>query len=103
MGLQCCWKSGLRHGAVRERARLTHSDEEDACEQRLKRCMNECKHMIEVLYAADEGPRAETSCNQLLINFCYDLLTINSLIHMIEEYTDYGYYTCQPATHVWMA
>ena len=28
LGLQCCWRSGLRHGTVLERARLTHSDEE---------------------------------------------------------------------------
>ena len=62
----CCWRSGSGHSAVPERARFTHSDEEETCEQRLKRCMKECKHMI-------------------------------------EEYTDSGYYTCQHATHVWMA
>ena len=66
-GLQCCWRSGLRHSAVLERARLTHSDEEETYEQKVQeKCMNECKHMI-------------------------------------EEYTDSGYYACQPATNVWMA
>ena len=34
-----------------------------------------------VLYAADEGPRAKTSCTQLLINSATYLLTINSPIH----------------------
>ena len=35
-----------------------------------------------VLCAVDEGPRAETSCNQLLINPATYLLTINSPIHV---------------------
>ena len=47
LGLQYCWRSGLRHSAVPERARLTHSDEEERMSRKLKKYMNECKHLIE--------------------------------------------------------
>ena len=54
---------------------------------------------ISVLYTADEGPRAETSCNQLLINSATYLLTINSPICWNSVPVNRGLWICHPCFH----